>query len=122
MGLLNKIQFFIYELKDKRRYKKFKNCSIPYPFYDKKRNVFEWIRYSNVINQYETTNNLIDALESIGNIEMIYHYKANFYNYEKKKYENIISHCHSFDELINELYRYSESFEIPSEYLNEYSN
>ncbi len=122
MGLFNKIQFFIYELKDKRRYKKFKNCSIPYPFYDKKRNVFEWIRYSNVINQYETTNNLIDALGSIGNIEMIYHYKANFYNYEKKKYENIISHCHSFDELINELYRYPESFEIPSEYLNEYSN
>lgn len=122
MGLFNKIQFFIYELKDKRRYKKFKNCSIPYPFYDKKRNVFEWIRYSNVINQYETTNNLIDALESIGNIEMIYHYKANFYNYEKNKYENIISHCHSFDELINELYRYPESFEIPSEYLNEYSN
>ena len=122
MGLFNKIQFFIYELKDKRRYKKFKNCSIPYPFYDKKRNVFEWIRYSNVINQYETTNNLIDAFGSIGNIEMIYHYKANFYNYEKKKYENIISHCHSFDELINELYRYPESFEIPSEYLNEYSN
>lgn len=122
MGLFNKIQFFIYELKDKRRYKKFKNCSIPYPFYDKKRNVFEWIRYSNVINQYETTNNLIDALGSIGNIEMIYHYKANFYNYEKNKYENIISHCHSFDELINELYRYPESFEIPSEYLNEYSN
>ena len=53
---------------------------------------------------------------------MIYHYKANFYNYEKKKYENIISHCHSFDELINKLYRYPESFEIPSEYLNEYSN
>lgn len=122
MGLFNKIQFFIYELKDKRRYKKFKNCSIPYPFYDKKRNVFEWIRYSNVINQFETTNNLIDALGSIGNIGMIYHYKANFYNYENKKYENIISHCHSFDELINELYRYPESFEIPNEYLDEYSN
>lgn len=40
MGLFNKIQFFIYELKDKRRYKKFKNCSIPYPFYDKKKKCF----------------------------------------------------------------------------------
>lgn len=119
--MFNNLKCYIYDKKIEKRYKKFKNCSIPYSFYDKKRDTFEWIRYSNIINQYETSNNIVDALTSIGNIGMIYHYKANFYNYEKKKYENIISHCHNFDELISELYRYPESFEIPKDYIDEYS-
>lgn len=119
--MFNNLKCYIYDKKIKRRYKKFKNCSIPYPFYDKKRDTFEWIRYSNIINQYETDNSLVDAFTSIGNVGMIYHYKATFYNHETKKYEGIVSHCHSFDELINELYRYPESFKISKNYIDEYS-
>lgn len=118
--MTNNIKNIIYKLKDKKRYKKFKNCSLPYPFYDKKRNIFEWVKYSKT-NDYETSNNLLDAFSNTNTLGITYHYKAKFYNYEKKKYEYNISHCHSFDELLCELYRYPESFEIPEEYIDEYS-
>lgn len=118
--MTNNIKNIIYKLKGNKRYKKFKNCNLPYPFYDKKRNIFEWVKYSKT-NNYETSNNLLDTFSNANTLGMIYHYKIKFYNYKNNRYEYNINHCHSFDELLCELYRYPESFEIPNEYIDEYS-
>ena len=45
------------------RYKRFKHCSIPYPFYDKKRDTLEWVKFNNKIHEYEIYDQLQDALE-----------------------------------------------------------
>ena len=124
MQIIRKIKNKFYELKYQIRYKKFKNCSIPYQFYDNKRNTFEWVMYDNNTSEYKISNNLQKALENNINYNLIYHYKAKIYGREKSnqemKYRMMVSHCHSFDEIIAKLY-YPETFEIPKEYLNEYS-
>ena len=40
-SLKNKYYFW----RQKIRYKKFKNCSLPYPFWDKKRDTVEWVYF-----------------------------------------------------------------------------
>ncbi len=124
MKIITKIKNFNYRQKDKRRYQKFKNCSIPYPFYDKKRNILEWVTYYN--KQYNVTTHLLDALGKNAHSGLIYHYKAKLIGREtpnqELKYRLMVSHCHSFDEVIHKLYNYPETFEIPDEFLKEYSN
>lgn len=120
--MFNNIKELIYILKEKKRYKKLKNCSIPYPFFDKKRNIFEWVQFSKENNSFITNGSIQDALSDIGKNGIIYHYKLNSYNYDKQKYTTDISHGHTFNDVINALYDYPESFEIPNEYINEYSN
>ena len=120
--MFNNIKELIYILKEKKRYKKLKNCNIPYPFFDKKRNIFEWVQFSKENNSFITNNNIQDALSDIGKVGIIYHYKLNSYNYDKQKYTTDISHGHNFNDVISALYDYPESFEIPNEYINEYSS
>ncbi len=125
MNIFTKINTFYYRLKDKKRYKKFKNCSIPYPFYDKKRNTFEWVNFYKDINEYEVRTSLLESLGTVSNSGLIYHFKAKLFGREKPeqelKYRSMVSHCHNFDEVVNKLYDYPETFEIPNEFLDEYS-
>ncbi len=101
---------------------KYKNCHIPYPYYDKKSNIIKWIMYNETTKQIEKNNSLQDALENNIQNNLIYHYKAKIYKVDEMKYQKEICHCHSFDEIIKVLYKYPESFLIPKEYKNEYSN
>lgn len=125
MNIFTKINTFYYRLKDKKRYKKFKNCTIPYPFYDKKRNTFEWVNYYKDINEYDVRTSLLESLGTVSNSGLIYHFKAKLFGREKPeqelKYRLMVSHCHNFDEVVNKLYDYPETFEIPDEFLDEYS-
>jgi len=125
MHIFTKIKNFYYRLRDRRIYRKFKNCSIPYPFYDKKRNTFEWVNYYKDIKQYDVRTSLLDAIGNVTNSGVIYHFRAKLLGREKPdqelKYRLMISHCHNFDEVIKELYDYPETFEIPNEFLDEYS-
>ena len=102
------------------KYKKFKNCSLPYPFYDKKRDSFEWVSCFKATNYYNIRNNLLDALADNTNYGVIYHYKVGM----TKKGQNLslmVPHGHTFDEVIRALYDYPESFEVPDEFADEYS-
>ncbi len=128
MKIINQIKYYIYTSRDKRRYKPFKNCSIPYPLFDPKRDVIEWVTYyKDYYNEltYDVRNNLLDALGNVANTGITYHFRANLYGCDepdqKPKYRFITSHRHSFDEIIKELYDYPETFEIPNEFLDEYS-
>lgn len=122
------------ELKDKyykwkinRRYKKFKNCSLPYPFWDKKRETFEWVYYDETRQGgYDVQNSLYEALGNVSFSGVTYHYEAFMYgrkNSQQKeaKYQMMESHCHSFDEIVSCVYKYPESFRIPKKRLKEYS-
>lgn len=120
--MFNNIKELIYILREKKRYKKLKNCNIPYPFFDKKRNIFEWVQFSKENNSFITNGNIQDALNEMVTTGLIYHYKLNSYNYDKQKYTKDISHGHNFNDVISALYDYPESFEIPNEYINEYSD
>ena len=52
-----------YTWKANRRYKKFRNCGLPYPFWDKKRDTFEWVYYDLCCkpNVYNIQNSLYEA-------------------------------------------------------------
>lgn len=116
-----------YNWKISRRYQKFKNCTLPYPLWDKKRDTFEWVYYDEAKQLgYDIQSSLYEALGNISNSGVTYHYEAlmcGCENMEQKtpKYQLIESHCHSFDEIVGCLYKYPESFHIPDDCLEEYS-
>lgn len=126
---MKKLKYKYYDWKINKRYKKFKNCSLPYPFWDKKRDTFEWVYYDESRQSgYDIQTSLYEALGNASNSGVCYHYEAYLYVYERKnpdqakaKYQMMESHCHSFDEIVQCLYSYPESFRIPDEYLEEYS-
>lgn len=90
-------------------YKKFKNCYLPCSYYDKDKNIFSWVNY---INEMVNVNDcLLDAMSDVIKASLIYYYSVD---------ENIC-HTHNFDDVIRSLYKYPESFTIPSDYLSDYS-
>lgn len=109
-----------------KRYKKLKQCNLPYSFWDKKRDTFEWVYYDELKPYgYDIKNSLYEALRNISSSGVTYHYEAyvceEMDTEQEPKYQWIESHCHSFDELIECLYDSPESFRIPEKYLEEYS-
>lgn len=123
MHLSSKIKLYFYKFKENKRYKKFKDCYLPYLFFDNKRNTFEWVKYMN--KHYIVEPNLLYAIGDIARVGVTYHYKINVSELVKDKefkFSPMIKHCHSFDEVIYALYDYPESFIIPDEFLYEYSN
>lgn len=108
MHLSSKIKLYFYKLKENKRYKKIKDCYLPYPYFDEKRDTFEWVKYFKT--QYVVEQSLLYAIGDIARVGVIYHYNVHK-----------LEHCHSFDEVIHALYDYPESFTIPDEFLDEYS-
>lgn len=61
-SLKNKYYFW----RQKIRYKKFKNCSLPYPFWDKKRDTVEWVYFDEYRQTcYEIETSLYEAPENV---------------------------------------------------------
>lgn len=108
LHLSSKIKLYFYKLKENKRYKKFKDCYLPYPYFDEKRDTFEWVKYFKT--QYVVEPSLLYAIGDIARVGVIYHYNVHK-----------LEHCHCFDEVIHALYDYPESFTIPDEFLDEYS-
>lgn len=110
----------------KNRYdKKYKNCSLPYLFYDEKRNTTFWLSYDKKNKEYNRSQYLDYALEDFVKTGLVYHYQANLYGTsgrnERPNYRIKVNHCHSFLEVIEALYKHPDTFVIPKEYLCEYS-
>lgn len=125
--IIKKLKERYYNFKINKRYKKFKNCSLPYPFWDKRRDTFEWVYYDELKQcGYDIQNSLFEALGNVSSSGLTYHYEALMYGrkdseQKEAKYQMLESHCHSFDEVVRCVYEYPESFRIPKEYLQEYS-
>lgn len=99
--------------------KKFKQCILPYHYFDQKKDMTLWLSYDKENKEYNTSQFLDYAFEDFVKTNLTYHYQAN--QYIKGNYRIKVSHCHSFDEVIHVLYKYPDTFVIPKEYLNEYS-
>lgn len=121
--MLQKIRTKIYDIREKIKYHKYKKCSIPYFYYDKKS--ANWVLYNRFAKKFNVSQELLDIVGDISNTGVTYHYKIKAYgrnnNSEKMKYQELVTHAHSFDRVIRELYEYPESFNIPKEFHNEYS-
>lgn len=125
MNLFMKFKNYIYEQKENIRYIKVKSCNLPYPFWNKKRQTFEWVRYSKDYKCYCVEPSLVYSIGEVARTGVTYHYKAKLYGREFPtqtiKYRLMVNHCHSFEEVVMALYDYPETFFIPDDFLNEYS-
>lgn len=123
MNLYGKFKNYCYAKRCKKRYKKFKNCSLPYPFWDERRDTFEWVYYDHARGYFEVNSELNEQLANIAFTGLTYHYEANLFSYNKNELYNKMteSHGHNFNEVVKVLYNYPESFKIPEDCLSEYS-
>ncbi len=117
------IRNYYYKLKRYLRYRKFKSCNLPYPFFDNKRDTFEMVSYYKNNKSFNVNESIVEAIGDISNHGLIYHYQKSDCNKKDNhiKSNEYISHCHNFDELVKILYDYPESFNIPKKFLHEYS-
>lgn len=117
---LRKLKWKYETYKINRRYRILNKCNLPFGFYDKRKEKYEWVSYIRRFDNtsgYENNTLLMDALENICKVGLTYHYTIN----NDKNRENYQSHSHNFDGVLNELYNYPESFYIPKEYKDNYS-
>ena len=125
MNLFMKFKNYIYEQKENIRYIKVKSCNLPYPFWNKKRQTFEWVRYSKDYKCYCVEPSLVYSIGEVARTGVTYHYKAKLYGREFPtqtiKHRLMVNHCHSFEEVVKALYDYPETFSVPNEFLDEYS-
>ena len=125
MGLFDKVKYYFFTIKENKRYKKIKSCNLPYPFWNKKRQTFEWVRYSKDYKCYCVEPSLVYSIDEVARTGVTYHYKAKLYGREFPtqtiKYRLMVNHCHSFEEVVKALYDYPETFSVPDEFLDEYS-
>lgn len=103
-----------------KRYHKLSKCNLPFGFYNKRKDKFEWVnyvKYHDNTTGYNNNTYLMDALSDICKVDLTYHYNIK----NKSTDQNYQSHSHDFDSVLKELYLYPESFSIPNEYKNNYS-
>lgn len=113
-----------------KRYEKFKKNNLPTPFYDNERQTFEWVYYTPPTAFYDGLQNdteLSNALGVICQVSFHYPYICKYFDIPKKgegddfviRYGEIDSG--SFNEVVYNLYQFPESFSIPEDKKNFYS-
>lgn len=116
---------FLRKRKYRKRYKRFKTCSLPYPFYDVTRDTYEWVYFDSIRRSYSVDRSILYALGDFARVGVTYHYQANIYarkhRNERASYRIKINHVHNFEEVVQALYNHPDTFIIPHEYLKEYS-
>lgn len=90
------------------RYEKFKKNNLPTPFWDKERQVLEYVFYDK--DDYSINSNLTDALSNKFSLYYPFNCLITTIDGNKK-----IGHCHehTFEEVVRDLYNYPVSFNIP---------
>ena len=106
-----------------KRYEKFKKCNLPVPFWDEERQVREYVFYdenfySNSTEEWQNYIVNIDlsrALEDLAQTSLYFSYNCGSYHMNEDgsfRVEVGHSHAHSLEEVIEDLYKYPESFKI----------
>ena len=109
-----------------KRYDKYKNNNLPTPFWDDDRFTLEYVyRDDNIIgdskNKIRINYSLTEALGEIAVSGFYYPFQSKIletsFEGEKRIEKEIVghSHAHSFEEVVRDLYRYPESFNILEE-------
>ncbi len=104
----------------RKRYDKFKNNNLPTPFWDKERQVLEYVFFEKdgFHNDFNISNNLTDSFAN----KLSLYYPFNCVVATKDGTRKI-GHCHehSFEGVVRNLYDYPVSFNIPKKDQNYYS-
>ena len=111
-----------------KRYEKFKDCNLPVRYWDEERQTLEYVYYENKDDSEEWRNyNVSDCLfESLSNIAftgLYYSFNCGGYREEDGKFIKSVghNHAHSFEEVVQCLYDYPESFSISKDEEEYYS-
>lgn len=95
-----------------RRYDKFKNNNLPTPFWDRERQVLEYVFFEKdkIHNELNISNNLTDSFAN--KISLYYPFNCVI---GTKDGQRKIGHCHehSFENVLRNVYDYPVSFSIP---------
>jgi len=101
----------------KEDYDDFKNNNLPTPFYNNKKEHFEYVNF--IVNELQVNDNLIYALGDLADTDLYFSYTSKYFIEDEKTSEIKIikGHCHShlFDDVVRSLYNFPESFEISKE-------
>ena len=114
-------------------YDKFKDNNLPTPFWDDERQSREYVYFADAIDKdgsiqkcLQVYDNLSDALGDVFVTSFYYSYNCkplSFYEPgEDGTFKKGHMHAHSFENVVNDLYMYPESFEILKEDEIYYSN
>lgn len=122
----SKILYNLYSIKEIKEIKKERlryatgcekpkyNSKLLIPYFDYKR--WDYVIFNEKEKKKERYKNKLYAIQNMFSLKFDYTYE-----YEIKSGEKTIKTLHQFEEVINELYLYPESFNIPKAYKNEYS-
>ena len=99
--------------KTAKRFKKFKNFNLPASFYDKERNVSDYAYYDKN-NKLCYSSNLLDPFKEIINIEFYYTCHSKYFIEDNNEIiiEEGFYFSDSFEEIIELLYDFPESFKL----------
>lgn len=109
--------------KNTKRYEKFKKCNLPVPFWDEERQVREYVFYdknfySNATEEWQyyiVYSDLSRALEDLALTSLYFSYNCGGYHMNEDgtfRFEVGHSHAHALEEVIEDLYKYPETFKI----------
>lgn len=113
--------------KDIKRYYKFRNNNLPTPYRNKDREVLEYVtsRSKDIksYNDIEISDSLEYSLSRLAYTGLYYPYTCVLVNYKDGLYHPEVghSHGHNFEEVLQDLYRFPESFNIEQEDKKYYS-
>lgn len=94
------------------RYDKFKRNNLPTPFWDRERQVLEYVFYDKDYcnNGYNVSNSLVDSFSN----KLSFYYSFSSITITKDGNKKIgHRHAHTFEEVVRDLYDYPVSFSIP---------
>lgn len=94
-----------------KRYNKFRKNNLPTPFWDKERQVLEYVFYEkdNFYDGFNISNNITDSFEN--KFSLYYPFECIIYTNDNHRE---IGHCHEhfFENVVRDLYNYPVSFNI----------
>ena len=105
-----------------KRYDKFKKNNLPTPFWDDERQTYEYVYYEE--DNIHISSSIYESLSRIALTELYYPFNSKMVTYkmgEEPKIEYGHNHAHSFEEVVDWLYCYPESFNLDDECLEFYS-
>ncbi len=95
-----------------KRYEKFKKNNLPTPFWDRERQVLEYVFYDKDYcnDGYFVSNSLVDSFSN----KLSFRYQFNSITITKDGKKKVgHRHAHSFEEVVRDLYDYPVSFNVP---------
>ena len=102
------------------KYEKFKDCSLPAPFYNKEKDILEYVWYdkTNAEDKLNVSYSIANALEDFAMTSLYYSFKARHLTGKlvddkwvfEERYGQL--HEHDFESVVKYLYQCPESFKI----------